>query len=1010
MANIYKILQLYAKDIYANTEYDGKGNKKKSKYKIDIIKDGKLSSLFRGSMNDNLDINAMCNKFGKDIIKEYQNQLYLTDFISVCFKGKSLEYSPRVDYEDKKKIYVKRGYTTFKDVLNNLEDSVYIKDGIVIAVKVENEIKEINQAVIDSKYFKVVEKDNIKYYSRTNKSTGTINSKELREGMYKDGFSLELNGKTIEYVRYKRSASNARIGNCLFINKEYYDYMSFWSHFENEEYHKDDVVNEKPVEDEAYRALSLSSLEKFIELNPYNILILKDEKSIFNEECINVDINDQNELVAKKETTTIENTIWDGEGLLDKSIFDKYGYENKGMLLLRNRYFKSCVFNTNLQKWFKDKNITSTKQLNGYTEAERIEDILMVVTESSMKILKFSDSTKPDFKGNKDKVDDDVKHEWMKAVGNLFGVVKTDKPTHRFGGRVVRTSYQILNTLSMNEEEIKKLVSPSLHYLNEMKENSSVFKFYLNKEVTIDDNEFEKEHNDIEMDEEESTDTSVVDEYKRSKFKICSKLLSINNEFEKTILYSEFRTNIIEDIKKNFKKGRLLIPGTYATIFGNGYELLLATIGEFKSETKPLIGKNEIICKFFEEGKDICAARFPHVTMGNLYWAKNIKREEYDRYFNLSKEIVCVNAINENIQQRLNGMDYDSDTMLVTDFEPMVEATKKNYDKFLVPVCKVKSQSAKGKQELYDIDNKIANNYVGRITNLSQHLNSILWDKYNNSGNIDEDLYMEICKLAILSGMEIDKAKRDYNVDSLKEYNRIRESVSKGEYHKIPDFMYNIKKDYYKKYNLEKEHTKYNTLMGEINVLKFSTGGRKEGKVSMHYILNMDRINKANENHYQNYAHKIITDLDKTFTKIDNIETKFNLTKNNNDVNYFAKNNAIKEELDSFYLKYKEKLANPHTIEEVFDITGHIIDKKIINKIKKPEGKKTKAKKAATEERKKASQKEIHLWPLLYILNESKTIDNKNMLTYLFGKDKTKDLVEDSTGDIDLFGIKYKEV
>jgi hypothetical protein len=32
------------------------------------------------------------------------------------------------------------------------------------------------------------------------------------------------------------------------------------------------------------------------------------------------------------------------------------------------------------------------------------------------------------------------------------------------------------------------------------------------------------------------------------------------------------------------------------------------------------------------------------------------------------------------------------------------------------------------------------------------------------------------------------------------------------------------------------------------------------------------------------------------------------------------------------------------------------------------------------------------------------------MLTYLFGKDRTKDLVEDSTGDIDLFGIKYKEV
>ena len=126
-------------------------------------------------------------------------------------------------------------------------------------------------------------------------------------------------------------------------------------------------------------------------------------------------------------------------------------YAEKGMMLLRNRFFKSCVFNTNLRKWFEDNNITELNQLNGYTNAKSIDDIKLVVTESSIKYLKF---------GTLD--------EWRKNIDSNFGVVKTDKPTHFFDGQMVQTSYQLINTLNLSEEEVSQLLEDSFDYLKQI--------------------------------------------------------------------------------------------------------------------------------------------------------------------------------------------------------------------------------------------------------------------------------------------------------------------------------------------------------------------------------------------------------------------------------------------------------------------------------------------------------------------------------------------------------------
>ena len=85
--------------------------------------------------------------------------------------------------------------------------------------------------------------------------------------------------------------------------------------------------------------------------------------------------------------------------------------------------------------------------------------------------------------------------------------------------------------------------------------------------------------------------------------------------------------------------------------------------------------------------------------------------KEYNDWFNLSDEIVCVNAINENIQQRLNGCDYDSDFMLITDNKLLVDSV--HTDEFKVPVClAATSNKSYTEEELYKLDNDICDNRI----------------------------------------------------------------------------------------------------------------------------------------------------------------------------------------------------------------------------------------------------------------------------------------------------------
>ena len=103
------------------------------------------------------------------------------------------------------------------------------------------------------------------------------------------------------------------------------------------------------------------------------------------------------------------------------------------------------------------------------------------------------------------------------------------------------------------------------------------------------------------------------------------------------------------------------------------------------------------------------------------------------------------------------------------------------YDILKVPVCKAEPV---GKTDYENTPKSLAaldrvpsrKNKIGEIVNLSQFLNCLLWDAYvtGESEYHPLDIYRDICVLAVMSGMEIDKAKRLYSVDSGKVLSRLR--------------------------------------------------------------------------------------------------------------------------------------------------------------------------------------------------------------------------------------------
>jgi len=662
---------------------------------------------------------------------ESKGKEYTDEIINLTFK-----YSLKLFNCIGRDTYIRYGYNVKNCIFM---DGACVVDNLLIGIKTNIDVENPILCDLLENYFIF---NNGRY--QKNKIPTIQNVSQLRDQLYKTGFIS--NGK--RYVRFKRSSGSSRVGKCLFVDENLYHKMHKWEMC-GIKINEGDACDLAAIQ--SYISLTLSSIIDTVEINPEEILVIDDYESVFKDTVLATEIV-SGQLVTTEKEVEISNSIWDGQSILDLSVFQKY--KDKGMILLRNRMFKSCCFNCSIQKFFVDNNIIDISQLNGFTLAKDVSQIKLITTPSSIKYLKF---------GNLE--------SWLKEIDSLFGVVKYDKPTGKVDD-MVQIHYQLLNSLQLNKEEIRKLVEPAFSYLENICHEPSVLKHH----IKYPNN---KEFKDVSLND---------------KNEIIYNMLCLNSQFYKTKLYHDFKVDLLKSEIKALRCGHLYVHGNYSTLFGCPFEMLQQTIGIFKGESQ--IGVGNIYSKNFDFDKTLLGSRSPHCTMGNILLAINRQNEEIERYFNLTKEISCVNSINENLLERYNGSDQDGDTHLLTDDPILIDAARKNYEKFKVPTSLVQAKKTERrytKTEMSDLDVKSSSNKIGEIINLSQELNSQLWDRIHTGESVEDvqELYKDISQLSVLSGIEIDKAKKEFSIDSVKEMRKIKDRniISSKKYNKKPYFF-----------------------------------------------------------------------------------------------------------------------------------------------------------------------------------------------------------------------------
>ena len=632
---------------------------------------------------------------------------------------------------------------------------------------------------------------------------------EIREIFYQNGVEIRHDiknkkGKTIkeEITHYKmlyRSTGKAKKGSCMFICDRLYDkaikFLRMGLKLPKE--------NAPIVEMSAYSSLIASSIVDTIRINPKNILILKDIDSFFSTNVISVETDEYKHCIAvPKENYQLKNTMFDGQGLIDESIFPKWG---EGYILLRHHMCKMACFKTKIQKFFKDYygdnyNIATVKDMFG--NDHYVKDIELITTDNAMKWLKF-----------------DVSYDyWCNKVyenGCQFGIVKTAHKSKL--GDVQKMSYQMINTLDI--DIMPNVVQKSVEYIEQLKGDNEVFLQYLrdNKNFSND-------------------------------YEVLVALCEQNMDFTRSEYFRNRKRKIIESYVKNFKFGKVIQDADNLVFVGSPYAMLLYTVGEDVENDSTFSQEKDAIQCFtqrFDDGEYLACFRSPHNSQHNISHLHNVYSEEYFKYFDFGRQIIALNTLHTDIQDRLNGCDFDSDSGYITNQKNIVECAKNCYLNYPTIVNNIPKDKNKYDNTLLShaiVDNKLAQAQmaIGSSSNLAQV--SITY-----SYNFDDQKYKDyVCILSVLAQVAIDNAKRTFDIDLESEIDRIKVDMCVSKY-KYPTFWLNIRKDFNKKHDELKKYLK------DVIELKIIPKEVESGEKTMEEFLTKlksdikkkDRINRS---------------------------------------------------------------------------------------------------------------------------------------------------------------------
>lgn len=334
----------------------------------------------------------------------------------------------------------------------------------------------------------------------------------------------------------------------------------------------------------------------------------------------------------------------------------------------------------------------------------------------------------------------------VKANDSLFGIVKTAHASKL--GDKQRMSYQMVNALDISTMD--EVLKDSMDYIYQLKSNDDVFLDYLRKNVNF-----------------------------MNDFDVLVALVEHNPEFVNCDYFVDRRKTIISSYSKEVKVGHIIQNGDNLVLVGNPYAMLLHSVGEDPDKDCTLqVEPGAIQCwtEQFKDGEYIAGFRSPFNSRNNMDLLHNVRHPYFDKYFKLGKQIVAVNCLHTDFQDRNNGSDFDSDSIYATNLTAIVEHARMCYECYptiVNNIPKEKNQYDNTLENFAKIDNKLSASQrdIGESSNLAQICLSYL---HNDINPLCNDY---VCILSVLAQVAIDSAKRVFNVNVGNEIKRIKREV-----------------------------------------------------------------------------------------------------------------------------------------------------------------------------------------------------------------------------------------
>lgn len=587
-----------------------------------------------------------------------------------------------------------------------------------------------------------------------------ISKDEIRRKFYNEGVDVEYvfrkkdgtirKTETIHYKMLYRSTGKAKKGSCMFIRDKLHKKAQDFLYMGIKLPKKNPMI----VEISAYAPLVSSAIVDRIKINPKNILVLKDIDRFFTTNVVSIETDENKHCYAKHiDNYKLKNTLFDGQALIDSGIFPDWG---NGYILLRHHFCKMAAFSANIQKFFKDyfgDNYYTATVTDMFGVEHFVKDIEVITTDNAMKWLKFNKSY-------------DYWCEKVYENNCQFGIVKTAHESKL--GDVQKMSYQMVNCL--DESFMDSVLKDSVSYVDKMKIDDNFFLEYLKKNSNF------------------SNDYDVL-----------VALSEQNPDFMRCDYFRERRKAIIKTHVLNLKTGKVIQNAENLVIVGSPYAMLLyAATGNPDDVDKDdtfFIENGTIQCytERFSSGEYLAFFRSPFNSKNNLTYLHNTYCSKLEKYFNLGRQIVAVNMIGTDFQDRNNGSDQDSDSGYCTNQPDIVEHARRCYLEYPTIVNNIPKSSKVYENNLdafAQIDNALAESQksIGGSSNLAQI-------SLSYACNFQDKKYIDyVCILSVLAQVAIDNAKRQFDIDLVGEIDRIKKDMNITE-NQFPNFWRLIRRD-----------------------------------------------------------------------------------------------------------------------------------------------------------------------------------------------------------------------